>query len=142
MQELEVSATQAHSLPVADLDHPLLGKMVVVKYRPQKGYRGYIRAAGNTTVTVELNALYTSSVLPLQEFAWEHIRLMYVHATSLNIWHVLFLLRSAEEQTSRTNPDPRARMPEPSPTCEPPQASTPEPKGSMSPLPRAFMWVD
>ena len=83
MRELEVSATQSRSLPAKDLDHPMLGKRVVVTSGPRRGYDGYIRAVGNTTVTVELNALFSSSAWPIQPFAWKDIRLMYVHTTSL-----------------------------------------------------------
>ena len=80
-RELEVSATQARSIPSRDLDHPMLGKRVVVKNGPRKGYSGYIRAIGNTSVTVELDALFNSSVSPTQMFALDDIRLMYVRVT-------------------------------------------------------------
>lgn len=84
-RELEVSATQARSLPAKDLDHPMLGKRVAVRNGPRKGYTGYIRAVGNTSVTVELDALFNSTVSPTQLFALDDIRLMYVHATLLDI---------------------------------------------------------
>ena len=76
-QELEASNTQAHSLPVKDLDHPMLGKRVAVQNGLHKGYTGYIRAAGNASVTIELNTLFNSPVSPNQTFAWGDIRLLY-----------------------------------------------------------------
>ena len=53
-----------------------MGKQVVVTSGQQRGYDGYIRAVGNTAITVELPALITSSVSPRQNFAWHHLRLM------------------------------------------------------------------
>jgi hypothetical protein len=85
MRELEVSANQARSLPAKDLDHPLLGKRIAVKNRPCKGYNGYVRAVRNTSLTVELDALFNSSVSPTQMFTWEDIRILYVHVISLYI---------------------------------------------------------
>ena len=75
-QELEVSGSQAPSLPTNDPIHPLIGKQVVVTHSQQRGYNRFITEVGNTAITVELQALITSSVLPCQNFAWHHLRLM------------------------------------------------------------------
>ena len=80
-RELEVSATQARSLPVKDLDHPMLGKRVAVRNGPRKGYTGHIKAVGNASVTLQLDALFNSSVSPDQTFAWGDIRLLSVRVT-------------------------------------------------------------
>jgi hypothetical protein len=56
-----------------------------VKNGLRKGYNGYVRAIGNTSLTVELDALFNSSVSPTQMFAWEDIRILYVHVISLYI---------------------------------------------------------
>ena len=85
MWELEVSTTQACSLPVKDLDHPMLGKRVAVQNEPDKGYTGHIKAIGNASITVELDALFNLSVSPNQMFTWGDIRLLYIHATLLDM---------------------------------------------------------
>ena len=59
-RELEVSGSQAPSLPTKDAVHPLMGQQVVVIKGPQRGYDGYIRAVGNVDITVEIRAMYTS----------------------------------------------------------------------------------
>ena len=74
--ELKVSESQAPSLPTNDLVHPLIGKQVVVTHGQQMGYHGCIQEVGNATLTVELQALFTSPVSPRQNFAWHQLRLM------------------------------------------------------------------
>ena len=63
----------------------MLGKRVAVRNGPRKGYTGYIKAVGNTSVTVELEALFNSSVSPTQMFAWEDLRLLYVRTILLDM---------------------------------------------------------
>lgn len=75
-RELEVSGSQAPSLPTKDAVHPLMGQQVVVIKGPQRGYDGYIRAVGNVDITVEIRAMYTSPVSPFQNFGWDQLRLM------------------------------------------------------------------
>ena len=100
------------------------------------------KAVGNTSITVELDALFNSTVSPTQTFAWEDLRPMYVRTTLVNMRSFSFHFRTAEEQAPITNPNPRPRTPAPGPACEPPWASTPEPEGSMSPLPHALVLVN
>ena len=73
--ELEVSKSQAPSLPANTPVHPLIGKQVVVTHGQQRGYHGYIQV-GNAALTVKLQALFTSPVSPHQNFAWHQLRLM------------------------------------------------------------------
>ena len=81
-QELEVVASQGPSLPAADLVHPWLGKRVVVVQGPRRGYHGVVRDVGNTSITVELDALFAGTVSPHQQFAWHHLRPAYVYSTT------------------------------------------------------------
>ena len=81
-QELEVAASQGPSLPAADLVHPWLGKRVVVVQGPRRGYHGVVRDVGNTSITVELDALFAGTVSPRQQFAWHHLRPAYVYSTT------------------------------------------------------------
>ena len=97
---------------------------------PRRGYYGVIRDVGNTTVTVELDALFAGSVSPRQQFAWHHLRPMYVRTTLVNGISYSFILRSAAEEIARTNLGARTRTPTPDPECDPPRASTPDPEGS------------
>ena len=76
MRELEVSDSQAPRLPADNPVHPLLGMRVVVTHGPHKGYDSYIKDVGNTTISVELRVLFTSSMSPLQNFGWNQLRLM------------------------------------------------------------------
>ena len=80
-QELEVVASQGPSLPAANLVHPWLGKRVVVVQGPHRGYHGIVQDVGNTSITVKLNALFTGTVSPCQQFAWHHLRPAYVYST-------------------------------------------------------------
>jgi hypothetical protein len=70
----------------------MLGKRVTVKYGPRKGYKGYVKAVGNTSLTVELDALFNSSVSPTQTFAWENISILYVCTALLDMWCFSFSL--------------------------------------------------
>ena len=81
-QELEVAASQCPSLPATDLVHPWLGKRVVMVQGPHKGYHGVIQDIGNTSITLELNALFVGTVSPCQQFAWHHLRPAYVYSTT------------------------------------------------------------
>ena len=81
-QELEVVASQGPSLPATDLVHPWLGKRVVVVQGPRRGYHGVVRDVGNTSITVELNTLFAGTVSPRQQFAWHHLRPVYVYSTT------------------------------------------------------------
>ena len=63
----------------------MLGQRVAMRNGPRKGYTGYIKAVGNTSITVELDALFNSTVSPTQTFAWEDLRPMYVHATLVDM---------------------------------------------------------
>ncbi|KAN0128229.1 hypothetical protein V8E53_013995 [Lactarius tabidus] len=116
-RDLEVSATQAASLPAGDLVHPLLGRRVVITQGERKGYGGVVRDVGNTSITVEVNALFAGAVSPCQPYPWHHLRLM-----------------SKEEEIAKSNPGhcPRSFTPPPGPDCPPPRALTPEPEGSKS----------
>lgn len=76
MQKLEVSDSQAPSLPANNLVHPLVGKQVVVTYGPHRGYNGYIQAIGIPAIAVKLQALFTPFMSTLQKFAWHHLKLM------------------------------------------------------------------
>ncbi|KAF8256613.1 hypothetical protein EI94DRAFT_1710775, partial [Lactarius quietus] len=113
MCDLEVAASQAALLLAHDLIHPLLGRRVVVTQGSRRGYEGVIKDIGNTSVTIELNALFTGSNSPLQLFAWHHLRQM-----------------SAEEDIAKTNPGRQQATPPPNPDGNQPQGSMPEPKGS------------
>jgi transcription elongation factor len=74
---LEVSSSQAYSIPPDDRVDPLLGKRVVVTHGPHRGYDGYVRDVGNESVVVELTALIASSTSsPRQNFVRDHLRLM------------------------------------------------------------------
>ena len=75
-RELEVSGSQAPSLPANDPVHPLMGKRVVVTNGSHRGYNSYIRDVGNTAITVELSAMFTSPVSQLQNFGWDQLWLM------------------------------------------------------------------
>lgn len=81
-RELDVAASQGPSLPAADLVHPWLGKRVVVVQGPRRGYHGIVRDVGNTSITVELDALFAGTVSPRQQFAWHHLRPAYVYSTT------------------------------------------------------------
>ena len=81
-QELEVVASQGPSLPATDLVHPWLGKRVVVVQGPRRGYHGVVRDVGNTSITVELNTLFAGTVSLRQQFAWHHLRPVYVYSTT------------------------------------------------------------
>ena len=82
----------------------MLGKRVVVTSGPRRGYDGYIRAVGNTSVTVELGALYASSVSPFQSYTWDCIRPMYVH-TSIDRVVVLLILLLGRRRRRPPEPD-------------------------------------
>ncbi|KAF8258743.1 hypothetical protein EI94DRAFT_1707713 [Lactarius quietus] len=116
--DLEVAALQAASLPAHDLVHPLVGRRVVVTQGSRRGYDGVVKDVRNMSVTVKLDALFAGSALPLQSFAWHHLRQMYICYTS------------AEEEITKTNPGHRQATPPPDPDGDHPRASTPEPEGS------------
>jgi hypothetical protein len=86
MWDLEVSASQAPALPANDLVHPLVGRRVVITQGPRRQYDGVVRDIGNTSVTVELPALFAGAVSPCQSYSWYHIRLMYVYSTSVSVF--------------------------------------------------------
>ena len=90
-QELEVAAFQGPSLPASDKVHPLVGRWVAITVGPYRGYKGVIRDIGNTSATVELSALFASSVSPRQSFPLHHFRPMYVHYILCNTLSITFL---------------------------------------------------
>ena len=60
--ELEVSESQAPSLPANDPVHPLIGKQVVVTHGQQRGYHGCIQEVRNAALTVELQCYVSTNV--------------------------------------------------------------------------------
>jgi uncharacterized membrane protein SirB2 len=78
MRELEVSATQAPSLPAGNLVHPLLGRRVVITHGECRGYNGIVQDVRNTSITVEVHTLFAGAISPYQSYPWHHIKLMYV----------------------------------------------------------------
>ena len=55
-RDLELCSLQAPSRLKSDPVHPLLGKRVMVKHSPRKGYAGRIKDVGHMEVTVELDS--------------------------------------------------------------------------------------
>ena len=81
-QELEVAASQSLLLPATDMVHPWLGKRVVVVQGLHRGYHSIVRDVSNTSITVELNALFAGTMLPHQQFTLHHLRPAYVYSST------------------------------------------------------------
>jgi transcription antitermination factor NusG len=76
--ELEISRTQAPSLPKNDPIHPLTGQRVVIISGPFKGLYGNIREVGVAAMVVELTALLAGASLPRQSFKLHNLMIVYV----------------------------------------------------------------
>ena len=89
--ELEVAASQGPSIPAGDKVHPLVGRWVIVMMGPHKGYKGVVREIGNTSATIELQALFTSSVSLRQPFPLHYFKPMYMHYLLVSVLLIIFL---------------------------------------------------
>jgi hypothetical protein len=59
-RKLEISRTQAPSLPKNDTIHPLTGQRVVVVSGPHKALYGNIKEVGATTMSVEITTFFVT----------------------------------------------------------------------------------
>ena len=89
--ELEVAASQGPSIPAGDRVHPLVGRWVVITTGPHRGYKGVVREIGNTSATVELHALFNSSVSPHQSFPLNYFKPMCVHYVLVSALLTIFI---------------------------------------------------
>ena len=67
-EELEVTASQGPSLPAGNRVHPLVGQWVIITSGPHKSYKGVVQEIRNTSATIELQVLFTSSISLHQSF--------------------------------------------------------------------------
>ena len=89
--ELEVAVSQGPSLPAGDRVHPLMGRWVIITLGPHKSYKGVVQEIRNTSTTVELQALFTSSVSPCQVFPLHYFKPMYMHYLLVSVLLIFFL---------------------------------------------------
>ena len=89
--ELEVAASQGPSIPAGDKVHPLVGQWVIIMMGPHKGYKGVVQEIGNTSATIELQALFTSSILLRQSFPLHYFKPMYMHYLLVSVLLIIFL---------------------------------------------------
>jgi transcription antitermination factor NusG len=82
-RELEISRTQAPSLPKNDPIHPLTGQRVVVVSGHFKGLYGNIREVGDAAMVVELTALLVGASSPCQCFKLHNLMIVYVNNYSI-----------------------------------------------------------
>ena len=89
--ELEVTASQGPSILARDKVHPLVGQWVINTVGPHRTYKGVVQEIGNTSATVELQAFFTSSILPCQSFLLMLLKPMYVHYLLVSMLLIFFL---------------------------------------------------
>ena len=75
-RELEISRTQAPSLPKNDPVHPLTGQRVVVVSGPFKGLYSNIKEVGAAAMIVELTALLIGASSPCQSFTLHELMIV------------------------------------------------------------------
>ena len=89
--KLEVTASQGPSIPAGDPVHPLMGRWVIITTGPHRSYKGVVREIGNTSATVELHALFNSSVSLCQSFPLNYFKLMCMHYVLFSTLLIMFI---------------------------------------------------